>query len=505
MEAMDQLLEPLRTTFASGATMPLAWRVEQLTRLRRLLVESEEDISAAVAADLARPRPEAYLESGYVVMDVDFALEHVREWMADEWVTHPAMVQPGSSKISKKPRGVALIIAPFNGPATLSFSPLVAALAAGCVAVIKPSEMTPQTALAVKRAVEKHFDPSVVRVVLGGVPETTALLAQKWDIVFYTGNTAVGRIVYEAAAKNLTPVVLELGGKSPVYVSDDAKLSIACRRVAGTKFLNAGQVCIAPDYVLVHNSVKQKFIQGVKENILQMYGEDCLTKQSKDMARIVNARHFDRVVSMLNEAHGGHVVMGGSAAADRERLFVPPTIVVDPKPQSRLLTEEIFGPVLVVVGVDSMHDAIRRINSGPEPLAAYIFSERSATIDWFLEHTNSGGVCVNDCAMQLANPYLPFGGVGSAGLGNYHGKFGFDAFTHSRAVMYKSTWIDVPRYPPYPSNVVPWLKWFIAGPIVPPRVVRAVAAVGVVVGVASFVSSVRSSSSSGKPSSSSSS
>ncbi|MBX3471007.1 MAG: aldehyde dehydrogenase family protein [Planctomycetes bacterium] len=449
-EPVPAVLERLRATFRAGRTRPLAWRVEQLQRLRTLLREREAEAMAALRADLGKPALEAYGgEIGFVVAEIDHTLAHLHAWARPEKVSTPLANQPACSTIIREPLGVVLIIGPWNYPLQLTLGPLVAALAAGNCAVVKPSEVASHTSALVARWLS-DLAPDAVAVVEGGVPETTALLEQRFDHIFFTGSTQVGRVVMQAAAKHLTPVTLELGGKSPCIVDQKVDLSVAARRILWGKFWNAGQTCVAPDYVIVHEAVAGRLVERLRATLTEFYGPD--PKASPDYARIINERHHRRLVGMLGQ--GGQVVVGGEH--DEAARYIAPTIVQDPPLDAALMTEEIFGPILPVVTLRGLREAIELVNSRPKPLALYVFSSDRAAQEQVLAETSSGGACVNDTVAHLSVPDLPFGGVGDSGMGAYHGRAGFETFSHRKSVLNKSTWMDVKlRYPPYGDNI----KW----------------------------------------------
>jgi aldehyde dehydrogenase (NAD+) len=421
----------LRATFESGRTRPLRWRRDQLEALRAMLVEREADLLAALKADLGKPPTEAWAtDVGFVISEITHALRHLRAWSRPERVWAPMVTRPASARIVREPVGVALVIAPWNYPVQLLLSPLVGALAAGNCVVGKPSEVAPATAAALAELLPKYLDTDAVAVVEGGVAETQALLAQRFDYIFYTGNGRVGRIVMEAAARHLTPVTLELGGKSPVIVDDDADLAVAARRVAWGKYLNAGQTCIAPDYALVVKGREDQFVEHVRRAIFDFYGAD--PKASPDYGRIVNDQHLRRLAGLLE---GGQPTVGGGV--DEVDRYVAPTVLQRVREDAPVLQDEIFGPILPVVPVDDVDAAVAYVNAHEKPLALYLFTRSHATRDRVLEQTTSGGVAVNATMYQVAVPGLPFGGVGPSGMGAYHGKASFDTFSHAKSVLRK--------------------------------------------------------------------
>lgn len=433
-----------RAAVASGRTRPLAWRRATLRRLRELTVRHEPALVAALAADLGKARLEAWTtEVGFCLIEIDQALDHLDGWAKPERVTTPVALQPGASHVVREPLGLVCVIAPWNYPLQLLLAPVVAAVAAGNGVVAKPSELAPATAAAVAALLADLGDPAVVTV-LGGVTETTELLAQRFDHIFYTGNGRVGRVVMRAAAEHLTPVTLELGGKSPAIVSRHAKLEVAARRIAFGKFTNAGQTCVAPDYVLVERPVHDELVRLVGVAVQEMYGDD--PRRSPDYGRIVNVHHAERLARLLDD--GGLVAFGG--IVDVEARYVAPTVLTRVPPDSAVMADEIFGPILPVIAVDSLDEATAIVRGGDTPLALYVFSEDDDEVERVVGATASGGVTVNGTLFHVANPHLPFGGVGPSGTGAYHGRWGFETFTHRRAVYTRGTRLDPSLlYPPF--------------------------------------------------------
>jgi aldehyde dehydrogenase (NAD+) len=450
-ETVPQLLERLRATFRSGRTRPLEWRLDRLHALRALLKEREAEAFAALRADLGKPALEAYAgEVGFALAELDHTLKHLASWVRPERVPTPIANFKATSTIRRDPLGVVLIIGPWNYPLQLLVGPLVGALAAGNCAVLKPSELAPRTSALVARWFA-DFAPDAVAVVEGGVPETTTLLEQRWDHIFFTGSTNVGKVVMAAAAKHLTPVTLELGGKSPCIVDEDVDLDVAARRIVWGKFWNAGQTCVAPDHLLVHEAVARPFEERLVATIREFYGED--PQQSPDYARIVSERHHRRLVGMLGQ---GELVTGGQH--DAESRYLAPTLLREPPAEAQVMQEEIFGPILPLLTVRNVGEAIERVNAGPKPLALYVFSNDRGRQEQVLSETSSGGACVNDTIAHLTVPDLPFGGVGDSGMGAYHGRTSFETFSHRKGVMAKSNWPDVKlRYPPY-ADRIKWVK-----------------------------------------------
>ncbi len=436
----------LRATFDSGRTKPLAWREAQLAGMRRMLEEAEDELVDALHADLGRPPMEAFAaDIGHTKQELRHYAKHLTRWAKPRRVRLPATVAPAKGWVVPEPLGVALVIAPWNYPIQLLLEPLGAALAAGNCVLAKPSELAPACSAAMARLLPRYVDPDAVVVVEGGVDETTALLAERWDHIFFTGSTAVGRVVAEAAAKHLTPTVLELGGKSPTYVHRSANLDVAARRIAWGKFLNAGQTCIAPDYVLVDHQVKDALVDKLATQVADFYGND--PQGSASFGRIVNDRHVARLQGLL-EGGVGTVVTGGQVVpSDR---FIAPTITLEPNPDSPVMQEEIFGPILPVLGVDGVGEAKAFVAARPKPLALYVFAQQDDVVDDVVDTTSSGGVCVNQTLMHILPADLPFGGVGDSGTGAYHGKAGFDAFSHHKSVLRKPVKPDLKLlYPPY--------------------------------------------------------
>ncbi len=428
--------------------------------------------SAALAVEHGRHVHEGFLEAASIFSELDDTLKNVTSWMEPVDVPTPMLIQPGSSKIVYQPKGVMLIIVPWNFPIYLAFSGIIGAISAGNACVVKPSEITPKCSKVIEEIITKSLDPKLVRVVLGGVPETTALLRVRWDHILYTGSGAVGRVVYQAASKYLTPVTLELGGKSPVYVDKTAKIDVAVNRILSTKLTNCGQICIAPDYCLVHETVIKEFVETLKQRAKTWLGDQ--PQKSESYSRIINTHHFDRIKRLLEDNHGGEIIYGGLSIADRSNRFIPPTIVVNPNPNSSLMQEEIFGPVLPILVVHDENEAIDFINARESPLALYVFSETTAVQDKCINNTLAGGSTINDCLLHVGNTNMPFGGVGTSGLGAYHGKFGFDEFSHKRSVLNKATWIDpAVRYMPYKAENVEMMKKVVIGPLIPPHIKNA--------------------------------
>lgn len=452
---MNDMMQRLRHSYISGLTRPLSWRLHQLKQLKLLLEEHESDLLQALESDLGKSKTEGWLtELGYLNSDIEYTCKHLRKWMRGKRVSQPLMTWPGKSFLHPEPLGVVLIIGAWNYPIQLLLSPLVAAIAAGNCAVVKPSELAPRTASVIAKLLPDYLANEAVQVVTGGADVAQNLLAQRFDHIMYTGGGRVGRIVMEAAAKHLTPVTLELGGKSPAVVLDDADIKVAARRIAWGKWLNAGQTCIAPDYVLVSEGCRDELIAALKQALEDFYGADA--SDANDYGRIVNEQHWQRLVGYLEQ---GTVVHGGDY--DRQERFLAPTILTDVAVDSPVMEEEIFGPILPIVSVPNLASAIEFIRERDKPLALYGFSASSRALRQLTEQTHAGNQCNNDTLMFMLNPELPFGGVGPSGMGRYHGKFGFDTFSHQKAVMQRPFWFDPKfRYPPYTSFKQKLLRWF---------------------------------------------
>ncbi len=448
--AFDDVQATLRVGQSGGVLRSTAARKAALRTVLAMLEENEELFIEALRADLRRPRVEALLaDIATVKAECRFALKHLRSWRRGSFSVSPVVAQPGLGRVLPEPRGVVLIIAPWNYPIQLSIAPLVGALAAGNSVLLKPSELAPASSEVLARLIPEYLDPRVAQVVQGGVKVSTELLAMKWDHIFFTGSTRVGRVVMQAAAQHLTPVTLELGGKSPAIVTADADLAIAARRIMWGKFLNAGQTCIAPDYALVEASVRDAFVDELHKAAATFF--DGQPAATADFARIVNRSHFDRIGHLIDTA-GGTTVLGGTR--DERACVVEPTVIVDPEVTSPIMDEEIFGPVLPVVTIDSVEQACEFVRDRPKPLALYLFSASRRTQKYVLANTSSGGVCINHVIMHIGDPRLPFGGVGDSGMGAYHGKAGFDAMSHHKSVLYKPQRPDLRLvYPPYTQRV----------------------------------------------------
>jgi aldehyde dehydrogenase (NAD+) len=438
-----------RTFFKTGATRPLENRRRQLENLAAALSRSETRLLSALHDDLGKSPFQGYSsELGVVRMELEHALRNLSSWMARTRRATPWFVFPARAWVVPEPFGVTLILGPWNYPVQLLLTPLVSAIAAGNCVVLKPSEFAPRTAEAVTQLIQQTFPEHYVSVVNGGPDAAEALLRERFDKIFFTGSSRVGRLVMAAAAQHLTPVTLELGGKCPAIVCADAPLNLAARRLAWGKFLNAGQTCVAPDFVLVERAACRPFIQALKQALRAFYGEHPL--HSHDYGRIVNRQHFERLRSYLGD---GEVLFGGTF--DEEELFIAPTILGEPRIDSPVMQEEIFGPILPVVTFDRLDDAVANLCEKPAPLALYLFTRNRQREARLLREIRSGGVCINDVVSHMAGAALPFGGLGESGMSAYHGRAGFEAFSHRRAVLRRGVWVDPPfRYPPQRTSMV---------------------------------------------------
>jgi aldehyde dehydrogenase (NAD+) len=459
-DEVGPVLHRLRTTFDSGRTGPVEWRLDQLRALDRLLVEREEEIATALATDLGRDVHESWFgDIAPTRGEIAYARRHLRRWTRPTRVPVPLALMPGRASYRYEPLGVVLVIGPWNYPFYLCLGPLIGALAAGDCVVVKPSEHAPASSAAMAALVPKYLDRDAVAVVEGGGSVTQALIESRVDHVFFTGGSETGRKVMEAAARHLTPVTLELGGKSPVIVTRDADIDVAARRIAFGKLLNSGQTCLAPDYVLVEEEVKDRLVDALR---------DCLRDQRKGHPSeqpIVDDRQLQRLVRLLGD-RPGRVAVGGEAAGaeaaggEARNPSMQPTIVVDPAPDAALMRSEIFGPILPVLGVRSLGDAIAFVNDREKPLAVYVFSEKKADHERVFREVPAGGAVANHTLMHVLAPQLPFGGVGQSGTGAYHGRWGFENFSHRKGILVMRSRPDLKLiYPPYSERAKKLLRW----------------------------------------------
>ncbi len=453
--AMNTIVNKQREFFNTGVTKSETFRREQLTKLKGAVIKFEKELLAALKKDLNKPEMEAFAtEIGVTIGDIDYNLKRLSKWMKPEKVSTPLFFLPGSSWLYKEPYGVSLIIGPWNYPFKNTFGPLIGAMSAGNTMIIKPSELSPATSAVINKLISETFDPRYVKVVEGGAAETSELLKERFDYILFTGGTEIGRIIYQAAAKHLTPVTLELGGKSPCIVDSDIDLDVTVKRIAWGKFVNAGQTCIAPDYILVNKKIKKEFTEKLKQTITEFYGAD--PKSSPDFPRIVSDRHFERVKKLIE----GDVVAGGQT--DASQKYIAPTIIDNVTNDHRVMKEEIFGPIAPLMEYETLDQVIAKINGGEKPLALYIFSKNKDFSNRIINETSSGAVMVNDVMLHAGHPGLPFGGVGNSGTGAYNGKFGFDTFSHTKPALKRPFMFDVKqKYAPYTQKNVNFIRFAI--------------------------------------------
>jgi aldehyde dehydrogenase (NAD+) len=452
----SKLLQRQRVFFATGQTKSIEFRLTQLRKLQAAVIAHQDQIVAAVQKDLGRALYEAYFELN-MLAELKAALKHLHKWIKPQRVATTINVFPASAWVQPQPLGVVLIISPWNYPFQSALSPLVGAIAAGNCAIIKPSEHSAHTSAVMAALIAEVFDPSYVAVVEGDVTVGQQLLTEKFDHIFFTGSTTVGRLVMQAAAQFLTPVTLELGGKSPCIVDRSVPIELAAKRIAWGKFINAGQTCVAPDYLLVDRAVKDQFVAALLKAIQELYGED--PAKSPDYGRVINQFHLDRLTALLANQK---ILVGGQA--DLSDKYLAPTVVDEVEWDNPLMAAEIFGPILPILTYDSLDEVIAEINQRPKPLALYIFTTDRAIQNKIVESTSSGGVVINEVIMQANLPSLPFGGVGASGMGKYHGRASFDTFSHTRSYLKRSTLIDIDvRSAPYTAMKLRLIKWLFTG------------------------------------------
>jgi len=443
-------LNALRHHFASGATRPYAFRKQQLLALKKAIIAHEEEIYAALYADLKKSPEECWVtENGFVLSELDHAISWLSAWMEPESKSTNLLNLPSKSKVMKEPLGVVLIIGPWNYPFQLLLTPLIGAIAAGNCVVLKPSEFAPATDAVMQKIIESIFPKEYILYAPGdGATVIPAMMHHfSFDHVFYTGSTAVGKIIYRMAAERLVPVTLELGGKSPCVVTENAHIKVAANRIVVTKFSNAGQMCIAPDYVLVHASVKEQLIDAMKKKIVQFFSDQ--PKNSHEFGKIINEKQFNRLIGYLQD---GKVVHGGDH--DIQQLFIAPTLMESVSLDSSIMTDEIFGPILPVITYQTEEEALSIIQRNPNPLAFYVFSNQQKEAERWLDKVPSGAACINNASWHATNHHLPFGGRGFSGTGRYHGKYSFDTFSHEKAVLQTPTWFDPSmKYPPFKGKL----------------------------------------------------
>ncbi|WP_432354765.1 aldehyde dehydrogenase [Sporosarcina sp. A2] len=451
---VEAMIERQHDFYFSGATRPVEFRKAMLGRLKEAIQTHEKEIEKALYRDLHKNPFESYVtEIGFVLSSIGHVLKHLDVWVEPEIAKTPLYLQPGKSYVIREPYGSVLVIGPFNYPFQLVMEPIVGAIAAGNCVVAKPSEAAPHTAAIVRKILEDIFPPEYVRVVEGAKEETSALIHAPFDSIFFTGSVEVGKIVMKAASERLTPVTLELGGKSPAIVDQTANLKIAAERIVWGKFSNAGQTCVAPDYVVAHKAIKERLLNEIEKAIQRFYGKDA--SASSDYGRIVNEKQFDRLQAILEKEH--HAVRSGGRL-NRADLYIEPTVLDGVRFNSPSMEDELFGPILPVLEYENLGAVLHRIRKMPKPLAGYMFTENEAAAAYFTDQLPFGGGCINDTISHVGNIHLPFGGVGSSGQGNYHGKASFDVFTHEKAMMNRSTAIPMrAAFPPY-GNKLKFIK-----------------------------------------------
>ncbi|QHS23210.1 aldehyde dehydrogenase [Virgibacillus sp. MSP4-1] len=455
MGGYQTLVRKQREFFQSGKTREVSFRVEMLEKLKRAIQENEKEIMDVLKIDLNKSEFEAYsTEIGIVLEEIGFTLKRLRSWMKPKKVRTPITHFGSSSYIYSEPYGVSLIISPWNYPFQLALVPLIGAISAGNTSIIKPSEYTPETSDFLERLIASLYPEEFVSVIQGGAETSQALLNQNIDYIFFTGSVPVGKIVMEAASKNLTPVTLELGGKSPCIVHEDANLKLAARRIAWGKFTNAGQTCIAPDYVYVHEKIRTEFLEEFKKAVLRLYGEEPL--KNENYTHIVSEKHFNRLKMFLED---GETFMGGHI--DSTTLAMEPTVLTDISWEDPVMKDEIFGPILPVMEYQDLDEVIDGVYQHPHPLALYLFTAEKNIQSEVLSKISFGGGCINDTVYHFVSPYLPFGGVKSSGIGSYHGKGNFDAFSHKKSIVKQTNLFDIPFRYPTMKNGVKRIKWFL--------------------------------------------
>ncbi|WP_138420040.1 aldehyde dehydrogenase [Aquibacillus sediminis] len=455
MKSYETLINRQKNFFNTHKTKDLSFRLEALTTLKSVITTHEKELMDALKRDLNKSEFDAYTtEIGFTLKEISFILRHLRSWAKPQKVKTPITHMGSSSYIYSEPYGVSLIISPWNYPFQLAMAPLIGAIAAGNCAIIKPSELTPHTSKLIAQLINDTFPEEYIFVEEGGVETSQALLSENLDYIFFTGSVPVGKIIMEAAAKHLTPVTLELGGKSPCIVDQDTNIKLAAKRIAWGKFLNAGQTCIAPDYVYVHQNIKDAFLEALKTAIQELYGEHPI--RNNFLTHIVNEKHFNRLTTYLSD---GTTFIGGNT--DRDHLIIEPTVLTDITWDDEAMQDEIFGPILPVLEYNDMDSLIEGINNSPNPLALYLFTENKDVQNNILTNISFGGGCINDTIYHLATPYLPFGGVGTSGTGAYHGKSSFDTFSHKKSVLKQTTLFDIPFRYPNAKNALKRIKRFL--------------------------------------------
>ncbi len=456
LEQILEIIERQKAYFKNGRTLDVDFRIANLKRLKQVILEMEDEIYEALYKDLGKGKSEAYFcEVGMVINEIDYMLRHIRSFAKDKRVHTPLAQFHSKSFRRPSPYGLVLVMSPWNYPFMLTMDPVVDALAAGNVVCVKPSAYSPATSEIIAKLAKRAFGDDVMSVVTGGRKENQALLDQDFDYIFFTGSVNVGKEVMSRASQHLVPITLELGGKSPVFVDESANIELCARRLVFGKYLNVGQTCVAPDYVLVHEKVHARFIEAVKKEIQLQYGGDILNKD--DYGRIVNLKHYQRIMGLISPEK---VVVGGFG--DEEKLKIAPTVLDNVTFDDPVMQEEIFGPIMPVLVYDDLDKIIDKVRDLPNPLALYCFSSNKINIDKITRQINFGGGCINDTIIHLATSAMPFGGVGESGMGGYHGKVGFETFSHLKSIVDKKTWIDLPmRYRPYSKGKDKLIRTFM--------------------------------------------
>jgi len=454
-QEINELLINQRTFFAKNITKDITFRKKKLEQLKKSILKNEQLILDALHQDLRKPEFEAYTSEIYLVIkEINYVLKHLDHWAKNQSVSTSLFFWPAKSYIHSEPYGIVLIISPWNYPFYLTFMPLIAAIAAGNCAIIKPSEQSPTSSKIIQHIIQEIFEPHYIACILGGATTAQALLEHTFDYILFTGSTSIGKKVMEAATQHLTPLTLELGGKSPCIVTPNISLKKSAQKIAWGKFLNAGQNCISPDYVLIHKKDKNLFIQELNNALTTLYGAD--PQLSNDYARIINDKHFERLLGLMNK---GDTVIGGQT--NKEDLYISPTILENITLNDPIMKEEIFGPLLPILTYNSLDEALTLINKLSKPLALYIFSNNQKEQNFIICNTQSGTVCINDTVIQVSSTELPFGGIGLSGFGRYHGKASFDTFSYKRSIMNTSINIDLSfRYTPYKKLLKKFLMWW---------------------------------------------
>lgn len=453
---IEKIVKKQKTFFMTGKTKEVKYRKEALKKLKQKIIELEPEINQALKADLNKSKTESYMaETGMVLSELSYAIKHIKQWSKEKKVRTPLSQFHGKSYYFYEPYGVTLIISPWNYPFMLALDPLIGAIAAGNCCIIKPSEYAPNTAKIMKKMIEDIFPSEYITVIEGGVEETTQLLKQRLDYIFFTGSVSVGKIIMKVASEKLIPVTLELGGKSPCIVDETADLSLTAKRILFGKILNAGQTCVAPDYLLVQKDVKERLIKELEKNIAKFLGENLLKNQ--DYVKMINQKQFDRMKELLKDQK---IIFGGNIDEANQKIEL--TLIDEPSLDSKVMQEEIFGPILPILSFDKIEEAIDFIRQREKPLALYLFTKNRKVEEKVKTEVSFGGGCINDTIIHLASNHLGFGGVGNSGMGNYHGKRSFTTFSHEKSIVKKYTWIDLPmRYMPYTKTKEKIIKIFL--------------------------------------------